>query len=121
MEIIATFEPDLKTERNLNRLPDEILYTIAKEVLDMTDSLEYFPKDSGDLERSSMAAGVRGESGEYYIGSFVDYASHVWNMSQTDTQWTNPKSKSKWYAYTLKTHGQLILDTAVNREWKENM
>lgn len=121
MEVIAKFEPDLNTERNLNRLPDEILYTIAKEVLDMTDSKEYFPKRSSDLERSSMANGVRGENGEYYIGSFTEYASYVWNMPQEDTNWTNPNSKSQWYAYTLKENGQLILDTAVNREWKENM
>lgn len=121
MEIIAQFEPNLKTEMNLQNLPDEILYTVAKNTLDMTASKEYFPRKSSDLERSSIGAGVRGSNKEYYIGSFTDYASYVWNYPQETTNWTNPNSKSQWYVYTLKMYGQTILDNAVKQEWKENM
>lgn len=121
MEVIATFEPNLKTEHNLEKLPGEVMYTIAREVLDVTDSLQYFPVLSGTLERSSMASGVRGQDNEYYIGSFTEYSSIVWNLPQETTNWTNPTTKSQWYAYTLKKYGQIILDTAINQTWKENM
>lgn len=121
MEVTATFEPNIKTEKALDKLPDDILYIVARETLDLTDSLQYFPVLSGDLERSSMSNGVRECSGGYYIGSFTDYSSHVWNLPQETTNWTNPTTKSHWYAYTLKTYGQLIIDTAVNHAWKEDM
>ena len=29
-QVVATFEPNIKTEKNLNKLPNEVLYVIAK-------------------------------------------------------------------------------------------
>lgn len=121
MKVIAQFEPNLKTQYALNKIPDEVLYAVAKETLDMTYSKEYFPKKTTTMERSSMSGGVRGGNHEYYIGSFTDYASRVWNYPQETTNWTNPLSKSQWYAYTLKHFGQLIIDTAVTKAWKDNL
>ena len=121
MEVKAEFEPNLKTQNGLKNLPNAFLYTVAKETLDMTDSLQYFPVKRGVLERTSMAVGVKGTEGGYYIGSFTEYASRVWDLPQETTNWTNPNTKSKWYAYTLKNYGQLIIDTAIERAWKENV
>ena len=126
MEVIATFEPDIKTEQALNRLPKEILFTVAKETLDM--SIPYIPmsnmKDhAGTLRRSSGRgeAGVHEIDNGYCISSFTEYAYYVWNMDDETTNWTTADTHSQWFAYTLKMHGQTILDTAVNREWQENM
>ena len=125
MEVIATFEPNLKTEHNLEKLPGEVMYAIAKQTLDMT--IPSIPMSiglptSGALRRTSMSAGVLSDGyNEYHIGSFTEYASHVWNLNDTTTNWTTTDTHSQWYARTLKQHGKLIIDNAVNRTWKENM
>ena len=126
MEIVAQFSPNLKTEHNLEKLPDEILFTVARETLDY--SIPHIPmskmKDhAGTLRRSSGTgeSGVHKTSGGYYIGSFTTYASHVWNMDDLTTNWSTPNTHSKWFAYTLRQYGQTILDNAVKQEWKENM
>lgn len=120
MQVIAKFEPNLKTERNLSKLPDQVVFGVAKNTLDLTISKEFIPRKSKDMLRSSEAGGVRGSNSQYYIGSFTDYASYVWKMPQS-TNWTNKQSKSQWYAYTLKVYGKTILDNAVNKAWKDNM
>lgn len=124
MELIAKFEPDIRTDRNLSKLPDEVLYRVAKQTLDM--SIEIIPKSvglatSGNLRRTSMSQGVSKGSEGYYIGSYTKYASHVWGLNDTTTNWTTNNTHSQWYARTLKEKGQLILDNAVNRAWKETM
>ena len=126
MEIVAKFEPNLKTEQNLKRLPDEILFTVARETLDF--SIPQIPmstmKDhAGTLRRSSGRgeSGVHKITGGYCIGSYTTYASHVWNMDDLTTNWSTPNTHSKWFAYTLRQYGQTILDNAVKQEWKENM
>ena len=124
MEVVAKFEPNLITEKKLSKLPDQVMYAIAKQTLDM--SINIIPKSdtpshSGTLRISSSAGGVRGSDGNYFIGSYTTYASYVWNMNDTSTNWTTPGTHSQWYARTLKEHGKLIIDNAVNRTWKENM
>ena len=121
MNVSVEFQWNDKTKRGLQKIPDDILYIIARQTLDYTTSLQYFPKKSGVMERSSLGAGVRGSSGDFYIGSFTKYASTVWNYPQEGTNWTNPNSKSQWYAYTLKKFGQTIIDNAIAKSWKENM
>lgn len=124
MQVVAKFEPNLLTERKLNELPGEVLYTIARQTLDM--SFQTIPlsnkKNRGNLRVSSLEKGVLsdGYTG-YAIGSFTDYASRVWNMNDLTTNWTTPGTHSQWYARTIKQYGKTILDTAVNRAWKENM
>ena len=124
MEITYEFQWNKQVQRGLNKIPDDILYTAAKETLDM--SVPKIPMSnikghSGTLRRSSTAGGVRGGNGDYYIGSFTNYASSVWVMPQNSTNWTNPNSKSKWYAYTLKNHKKTLLDSAINKAWKKEM
>lgn len=124
MQIIAKFEPNLTTERNLEKLPNDVLYSIAKQTLDM--SIPSIPMSvgkptSGSLRRTSVSNGVRQDKDGYYIGSFTYYASHVWKMDDNTTNWTTPNTHSQWYARTLKQYGKTILDTAVTRAWKEDM
>lgn len=124
MQVVAKFEPNLLVERKLNELPQDVLYTIARETLDM--SIHTIPMSvglptSGSLRRTSSARGVFSVGDGYAIGSFTDYASRVWNYNDLNTNWTTPGTHSQWYARTIKQYGKTILDTATNRAWKENM
>lgn len=124
MQVVAQFEPNVKTNKALNKLPDDVLYGIARETLDM--SVKFIPmsigtKTSSNLRRTSVAGGVREDNDGYYIGSFTEYASHVWNMNDSTTNWSTPNTHSQWYARTLRLYGQVILDTAINHAWKDNM
>lgn len=121
LEIEAKLEWNTKTYENLKKLPDETLFAMAKQTLDLTVSKEFIPMDTHRMKNSSVAGGVRGSNGDYYIGSYTSYASSVWRMPQDTTNWTNDKSKSQWFAYTLNRYKQTIIDTAINKTWKDNM
>lgn len=118
MELSVEFKPNEKTQRGLKKIPDVVLYTVARQVLDM--SLTSIPKDTGRLRGSSMSAGVRGGNGDYYIGSYTDYASSVWKMPDS-TNWTEPGTHGEWYLRTMKEKGEVIVNNAVSRAWKETM
>lgn len=122
MQVIAKFEPNLLTEQKLKRIPDEVLFSIAKQTLDF--SIPIIPMSigratSGTLRRTSVQGGVRSMDGGYYIGSFTDYASRVWSMDDDITNWSTPGTHSQWYARTLKEKGKVILENAVNQTWKD--
>lgn len=124
MEIVAKFEPNLITEKKLNNLPQDVLYSAARQTLDM--SVHIIPMSvglptSGSLRRTSMARGVFSVGEGFAIGSFTTYASAVWGMNDLTTNWTTVGTHSQWYARTIKQYGKTILDNAVNRAWKENM
>ena len=120
MDVDAELRLNPKVMNGLKRIPDDILYTIAKETLDMTRSNEAFPRNTKKLQMTSVAGGVRGSNGDYYIGSYTNYAKYVWKMPQS-TNWTNKRTKSKWYSYTLKTYGRTITDIAINKSWRKDM
>ena len=118
MDITYEFQWNPQIRPFLKRVPDEILYSIARQTLDMAVSKEYVPWRTGDMMMTGMENGVRGGNGDYWIGNFTNYASSVWKMPQS-TNWTNPQSKSKWYAYTLNRHGKTIIDNAITKGWKD--
>lgn len=117
MRISVSFKPNPRVDNGLKKLPDDMLYAIAKQVLDM--SYTTIPKDTHKMAISTQAGGVRRGNGEMTIGSYTDYATYVWNMNNVN--WTTPGTNNKWFTRTLKKHGAVILHNAVNRAWKENM
>lgn len=125
MEVSVQVVPNPKTMAGLKVLPDRVMYQIARQTLEMARSV-LIPKSpagtktSGNLRTSSMAGGVQGSSGNYYIGSYTSYASYVWNMPDS-TNWSFTGSGNKWYTRTLKKHGKTITETAINRGWSESM
>lgn len=114
------FKPNLKTEQGLKKIPDIVLYTIAREVLDKAENITPLGK-TGHLRSTSKGRGVQGGNGDYYIGNYTDYASYVWTMNDNTTNWSEPGTHSQWYTRTLKEKGQVIINNAVNRAWKELM
>ena len=119
MEVSVQVVPNPKTMAGLKVLPDRVMYQIARETLEF--ALPIIPKGkTGHLRNTSMAMGVRGSSGNYYIGSYTGYASAVWNMPDS-TNWTTIGTNNKWYTRTLKKHGKTITEIAINRGWSESM
>lgn len=121
----------VSVELNLNKdalqrienLPDKVLYKMARKTLDYSN--RHIPmsqglKTSGQLRRQSMAYGVKGTTGDYYIGSPTSYANRVWKLPDKSTNWTTQGTHSKWFLYTLKTYKKSIVDSAINEAVKEN-
>ena len=124
MDFEYTFEENQQVKKALKEMPDDFLYSVAKQTLDI--SYPYIPMSNlknhaGTLRRSTISGGVRGADKDYYIGSYTAYASHVWSMNDNTTNWTTPNTHSQWFARVLKEKGQGIIEQAISQAWKENM
>ena len=71
-----------------------ITYAVARQTLDRT--FPHIPKLTGKMRKTSMAAGVRGQNGDHYIGSYTKYAKYVW-VKPKSTNWSEPNTFGKWY------------------------
>ena len=89
-----------------------ITYAIARQTLDIT--FPHIPKLTGKMRKTSMAAGVRGQNGDYYIGSYTNYAKYVW-VKPKNTNWSEPNTFGKWYEEIWKKQGKSIVDSCVGR------
>lgn len=92
---------------------DKIMYAIARQTLNR--SLVHIPFKSGKMRQTSMEAGIRGSNGNYYIGSYTDYAKYVWVMPRK-THWSEPGTFGKWYQETYKKFMKNIVSISI----KEN-
>ena len=120
MGISLQIVPNQKTLAGLRQLPSRVTFAAARITLDM--SLPTIPMGSTHkLRGTSMGMGVRGENlYTWYIGSYTDYASAVWNMPDS-TNWTTPGTNNQWYVRTLKKHNKTIIQNAINKGWSESM
>ena len=119
MDVSYEFKWNQKTKKGLEELPDEILYKIGS--LTLAFSVPMIPKKTKTMMRETVANGVRGGNGDYYLKSSPGYASYVWNMNDSTTHWTTPGTHSQWFARTLKRNGATIIDNAINQAWKDKM
>lgn len=105
-------------QKNLTEtIPDKIIQEVARDTLDLT--YPSIPEKTGKTKRSSKAAGVRGGNGEYWIGSYTNYAKHVYVMDNAKTHWTTPGTNSYWYKEYWLKHGQAILSMVLERNKKK--
>ena len=104
--------------KDIQELPDVVVFEIARKTLDL--SFEKIPKKSGKMRASSMNGGVRGQNGDYYIGSYTDYANRVWSLPE-DSNWSEPGTNNKWFERTLKEKTKIIVDEAINIAQKEKL
>lgn len=116
MDVQTKVEWNSGARRELKEMPDRVVYTIARITLDTT--YQHIPlsrnKNAGKLRQTSMDAGVRGGNGDYYIGSYTDYAKHVWDMG-SGTHWSTPGTFGKWYEQIYNQHANKIIKTALER------
>lgn len=117
MQVTCEVVPNTRTMNGLKRLPDKVIYSVARQTLDL--SYPIIPRDTGRLRTSSMSGGVRGGNGDYYIGSYTSYASYVWNME--GVHWTTSGTNNKWFTRGLKRYGAVITNNAINQGWKDTM
>lgn len=115
LQITARLEWNKPILRGLELIGDRGMYMIARETLDRSETK--IPKDTGTMRTSSMSGGVRGSNGNYYIGSYTDYASSVWKM--VDVQWSESGTTNQWFIRTLNESGASIVDNALSKYWKE--
>lgn len=103
-----------KTRKEILQAPNKMLYACARKLLDIT--IPNIPlskrKNSGHLRLSSVNAGVRGDNGDYYIGSYTDYAVYPYNMKE-GTHWSEPGTYQQWYDRNWKEKGNVIIEQAV--------
>ena len=111
-DIIVKWKPGVK-EKITNETPDRIMYEIASMTLDMSFTGIPLGK-TGNLRKTSKAAGVRGQNGNYYIGSYTNYAKYVWDMPES-TNWTTPGTNSQWYKRYWQKHGKSISKNVIER------
>lgn len=116
ISVSADFKWNEKTRINLQKVPEKIMYQIARQTLDLTGSSKVTAYDTGKTEQSMYSGGVKGdfESG-FYIGNFTDYASYVYVKSGVN--WTNKNTKTRWFEYIWKRHGASITNQAI-KEYK---
>lgn len=123
MDVDAELRLNPKVMGGLKRIPDDILYTIANETLSFSENIIPMSKiknHAGTLLRETASGGVKGGNGDYYIGSYTNYAKYVWKMPSS-TNWTTPGTNNKWFARALKEHQATIIDNAINKAWRKEM
>ena len=118
LQISAKIEWNKPVLRGLQLISDKGVYMIARETLDRSETK--IPKDTGRMRTSTMSGGVKGSSGNWYIGSYTDYASSDWKMPDS-TNWSEPNTNNQWFIRTLNEQGASIVDTALSKYWKEFM
>lgn len=112
MSVEATLKWDEKTKINLQKAPEKVMRSIARQTIDITGSSKVTAYDTGKTERSMYAQGVQGDMASgFYIGNFTDYASYVYVKSGVN--WTNPNTQTRWFEYIWKTKGAGIIDRAI--------
>ena len=115
------YKPNLRTEQKLLNMGDTVMYKVARMTLDV--AVPHIPMSrglptSGQLRRSSMVYGVRGQDGHYTIGSVTSYAIYVYNMPN-GTNWTTPNTYGKWFHKTFNAHQKVFIQNAIDQARKE--
>lgn len=112
INVEVKFKLKPKLVEKLNETCDRMIYTIADETLKQSKSV--IPYRTGKMYNSSISAGVKGSNLNYYIGSYTDYAEHVWNFPD-NTHWTTPGTNNRWFERVWKEKEKLITLNAIER------
>lgn len=110
-----------KAQKELQKMPDKVIETIARETLNRT--YPTIPMSSaldgnvnrGRLRRETIAKGVQKNSNTYYLESPTYYSNYVYNMNNTTTNWSTPGTNSQWFKRTWDKQGKSIFSNAVER------
>lgn len=112
MSVSVEIRVNPNLDKTLVKHQDRIIYECASETLRQSETT--IPMRTGKMRKSSMLAGVKGSNRDYYIGSYTNYASKVWNFPDS-TNWTTPGTNNRWYERVWKEKGALIQKNAVER------
>lgn len=110
----VVFKVNTKTMKELENIPDKVMYAIARQTLDRVGSSKITPYKTGKMEMTMFSSGVRGNNKNYYIGNFINYAGYVYAFPQS-VNWTNPLSKAQWFESFWKANGKNVFENVVAR------
>lgn len=112
---------DLPVEQ-IKKWEDKVVYSLARETLDFTNTKRYFPRRSGDLQNSSMSCGVVNLGNMSYGLSYDEgtayYTKYVWKMGE-GTNWTNDNTLPQWYMSTFSKHKTELVQLAIKNAESE--
>ena len=121
IDVSIEIKRDLPKDQ-LKKWQDKVIYSMAREVLDFTDSKSHFPRRTGDLQITSKAVGVlklgNASYGLDYDHDKVPYAIRVWNMGD-GTHWTNDNTLPQWYASVFDKYKTEIVQLAIKNSESE--
>lgn len=114
MKVQATFEWNKVVKKQIEQMPDRLMYAIARTTLDDVGAMQVTPWKTGRTEQSMFSKGVQKDTDGYYIGNFTDYASYVYKMPQS-TNWTRKSTKAQWFENVWKQKGEAITNESIAR------
>lgn len=120
IDVKMTYPKDIAQDK-LDKYEDILIKSVARITLDYTNSKKRFPHLGGDLQKASMAGGVKSISPKVYgLGTdgSIDYARQVWKYPQKGTRWTNKQTYAQWYATEFRNEHELIMRQAINNARK---
>lgn len=100
-------------KQKLETIDDVIMQEVARKTLDL--SYQITPRNTGALRSSVQAYGVQKGNEGYTIGTQIDYASRVYNLNDSKTNWTTPGTHSHWFGKVWKEQGVSIFKETVER------
>ena len=103
--------------KDIDRFEDRVVYDCALYTREYTKGTSAYPRLTGTLERTEMAAPIVGSNKTYGLVSGVNYAKYVWRMDGVN--WTNKATKPKWYYTQFKNDKEKIIAQAVSSALKE--
>ena len=109
-QVILKWAHGAKDKLN-KEIPDKIIYEVARATLDGVQPT--IPERTGNMKRTTLAGGVKGSNGDYYIGSYTDYAKYVYERDNNKTNWTTPGTNSYWFKEYWLKNGKSILSTVL--------
>ena len=115
MSVSVEVKYNKTTFDKLKKLPDKEVYEVARQTLDRVGQMEITPYRKGRMQQTMYSHGVTREASAIYtIGNYTDYATYVYKMPQ-NSNWTNPKSKSKWFEWFWRNQGKTVIESVVER------
>lgn len=115
----VTIKYNKSTMNKLKKLPDKVVYEIARQTLDRVGSMKITPygkERAGHIhmEQTMFSEGVKKDGKVYTIGNYTSYAKYVYAKPQR-TNWTNPNSKAQWFDWFWRTQGKNVFESTVSR------
>lgn len=109
------------TQKKLATLPKKIIEEVATDLLGksyptipMSSALER-NANRGRLRRETVAKGVQSKGNIVFLESPTFYASFVWDMNDSKTNWSTPGTGSEWFEKTWQKQGNSITKSAIER------
>lgn len=101
------------TQNLLKTTPKKMMYSTARQFLDYV--IPFIPRDTGKMRLSTLQYAVKTVENGYRIASPTSYATDVYNMDNSTTNWTTPNTESQWFEREWQKKGSTIMLNSIAR------